>query len=961
MPSRRLAIACLLALALALALNAGCGSDPAGPGDPSAPPPYPESGLGLLPADSSSFAAVWSRYGDLRGTQSAEAARATLLAELASWDNVAAARLATDGSSFTLEFDSGALALLLTAEDGRARQASPPPGAGRGPAAAPGAAALRAAPAAAEHEAPEREAIPCISCGSLLLPSTHRVHIVSSAGGSGAGARAQAIRQHFLDLGWAPELIELSIRDDAAVERFVPADLLDQEAYGLAVILGAGGALVEAGGEESFVLEGFRGGEYADGYAGLISPADWAQCEDWLAQEQMLMGAAWRAGATAPALGVWLRAELLASQLKVAPCEMVALLAGNSMGLVDLLADGGPGSFSGWDGPVAAADADAALAALVEGMLAGGGLADDEALDALLGEGLGTSEGPGGSISHFQVADIEGDYYLPGWGTVALDPADFPPGTVSVQVEFAWSACPDYTVSVTGAPGEEPAVGGLLPGEAQVTTTALDGAGNPFGFGYAEQPVAAGPNDFAAETCLADLDLAIGVYPDDPDHETSRIHVEIDYLHGPIIEYDMDPQQPIVPDELAPGVAIITTTAYSEDDSVRGRDRSYVSMQCGQLAHTEHCYGWVRIVLGQVPPGTEEILVRSATPEIADVVPLLMVPQTEGTMTGFTSHTTPIIRASAHDADGDELGHTDLPVTIACGEQTVTVDILGIGIALRASPPFPIADGLSQATFTATVRKWQWGDLVEPSGDTVEGVHVDFETDFGTWAGPAGGDSDDEGVVTAYLVSTESGTATVHAYVSETGSQSQPAQVTFVNNISVWVNGNSGAIEDDGLAGSFEISCAELRYYFNGGLLVERIIGAVPGGGGWGAYMPHWAEPGDVFRLEFSPRGDLEDCDQTETGYHPAVAAVWVHTAREPDFEHQGAFLLFGGADPLGGSASGSVTVQEIDYELLGKGGPASTPLRVSSHFEPDGRLIVEVTPAGERTLVWQPRTQRYE
>ncbi len=892
----------------------------------------------------------------MRGAQSAEAARAALLAELASWPNVADARLAGDGCSFTLEFDDGAIALLFTAEDGRGpaprgaaqrapaatrRAASPPPGAGR-----------------SAHPAAAREAIPCISCGSLQIPSTHRVHIVSSV--EGASARAAAIRQAFLDLGWAPELIDMSLRDDAGATRFVPEDLLDQEAYGLAVILGTGGAFVDGTGHEAFVLEGFRGGDFADGYAGSIAPADWADYEDWLAAEQMIMGAAWSPGLAAPEFGVWMRAELLAGQLEVAPCEMVALLAGNSLGLADLLTDGGPGSFSGWDGPVAPADADAAYAALIEAMLAGGGATDEEALDALLDEGLGTSTGPGGSVSHFQVADIEGDYLLPGWGTVALPTEDFPAGTVSVEIEFAWSACPDYTVSATGTPGGEVEVTGLLPGTAQVSSTALDGAGNPFAFGYDEQPVAAGPNTFAAQTCLADLDLTIGVYPDDPDHETSRIHVEIDYLHGPDIEYDMDPQQPIVPDELAPGAAIITTTAYSEHDSVRGVDRSHVSLQCNQMATVEHCYGWLRVVLGQVPPGTEEILVRSATPDIADVVPLLMVPQTEGTMTGFTTGTVPIIRASAHDAQGDELGHTDLPITIDCGEQTVTVDILGIGIALRASPPFPVADGTSEASFTATVRHWQWGDINEPSGETVPDVHVDFETDLGTWVGPAGGYSDDEGVVTARLVSTESGTATVRAHVSQTGSQSQPAQVTFVGEISVWVDGSPAAIEDTGLGGTFTISCALLRYYFNGSLLVERLIGPVPGGGGWGAYMPGWAEPGDIFSLEFTPRGDLEHCNEPEAGYHPAVGAVWVHTVREPDFEHQGVFLLFGGANPLGGSAGGSVTVEEIDYGLLGKGGPAGAP-RARSWFEPDGRYIVEIMPAGERTLVWRPLTRRYD
>jgi hypothetical protein len=258
------------------------------------------------------------------------------------------------------------------------------------------------------------------------------------------------------------------------------------------------------------------------------------------------------------------------------------------------------------------------------------------------------------------------------------------------------------------------------------------------------------------------------------------------------------------------------------------------------------------------------------------------------------------------------------------------------------------------------VRRWQFGDITEPSGDIVEDVHVEFATDLGSWVGASSGYSDGLGEVKAHLVSEEPGTATVTAALSASGGESQPVQVTFVDKISVWVNGSSGTIEEDWLSGSFTISCAELRYYFNGSLLVERLIGPVPGEGGWGAYMPHWADPGDVFRLEFTARGDLDDCDRPEAGYHPAVGAVWLHTVREPDFEHQGAFLLFGGANPLHGSAGGQVTVQEIDYGLLGKGGPASGA-RVSRRFEPDGRLIVEITPLGPRTLTWRPLTRRYE
>ncbi|MBM4118548.1 hypothetical protein FJ251_12600 [bacterium] len=941
MPSPRFALALALTFGLLIAL-AGCSSDATGPSAPQTPPPYPESRLALLAADSTSFAGVWARYGVLRGAQSAAAARAALLAELASWPNVAEARLAGDGASFTLEFASGAIALLITAEEGRAaapRPASPPPGATARTAARPAPRGVR-------------EAIPCIDCGSLVLPSTHRVHLVCSDP-SGA-ARAAAIRQGFLDLGWAPELIELSLAGDGVDEPFVPADLLEQEPYGLAVILGAGGLVADGAGAEHFVLEGFAGGTAAD-YGSSLDAATWEQYTDWLAAEQLVMGAAWTPGAAAPELGVWLHADLLASQLQVAPCAMVALLAGNSGGLADLLADGGPGSFSGWDGPVAAADADAALAALIEGMLAGGGRTDEEALDWLLGEDLGTSGG-----SHFQLADIAGDYQLPGWATVALPAEDFPAGTVSVEIEFSWESCPDYSVVGEGVPGGEIEVTGLLPGEASITTTAFDAGEDAVGHGYDETAVDPGPNSFSAQTCLADLLLAIGVYPDDPAHETSRIHVAIDYLHSNVDdrEYDMDPQLPIVPDDLAPGAAIVTTTAYSAQDSVRGVDRSYVSLQCGQTAETEHCYGWLRIVLGDLPPGTESVQVRSATVDIADVAAITLAPLTEGVMTGFTTHTTPVLRAFAFDAAEDELGHTDLPVTIGCGEQEVLINIYGHGIALRADPAFVLANGQSESVITATVRKWQFGDVNEPTGDIVEDIHVEFTTDFGTWVGPVSGYSDAAGEVKAHLVSNEPGPAAVRAHLSESGGESQPVTVTFVDRISLWIDNSAGAVEE-GPASAFDISCAELRFFFNGSLIAERLFGA--GAGGWGAYLPHWADPGDIVRLEITPRPDLGHCDEPETDYyHPRVGSAWLHTVREPDFTHQGAVQLFAGADPLGASISGQQTVAEIDYGRLGKGGPSS-PARVTRRFDPDGRLIVEITALGPRTLVWQPLTRRYE
>lgn len=921
-----------LSIALFLAGLFGCGGgDPTGPG-PDPGPDWPD-GMALPAEDEQAMAEATDLLRALRAGEGIDAARDSLLQRVADgWPGIASARLGSDGVTITLLFEDGAGAVLFT-DESVFGEWEPPQGVPRGP----------------EHRVyRDGELKVALECGDVIAPPNRKVHIVNLAGASNPESRQYTadLEQYLQDLGWEDGEIDISQRESYDDTSITPDTVFEQEGYGIVLFIAHGGFRWDEQGTEHFVMQTFRGGDYDDGYEGYVTEERWVEYVQWKREGKLDIGSAWCEPDSAYQRHVNVRDDLLVEQMQLEEGAMVSFVCCNSWQLDDELTALGAGSVLAWDGSTNGGDGMNSWLSLFDGLSDPDGPGSDaETLASMKEDGYGYSTGHSGERTEMKLGGDERAWHLP----ATLDflaPGDcLPAGTHHYEVDVRFPDCPEYDVSFDFFPGGGHSLPPLPPTGAEIELRAKDASGNTLDAGLYDIDLYAGTNPFDLCPCEGSLLLDLTDYPLGGDYAASSVHVDLSYDDPTLGVESFDLALPLDGLEgLVPGGATLDISVLTAGGDVLGTAGVDGDAACDDPRTASFCVGWFSLETGSYPTDTTEIVVTA--PGEADALPAVvtMAPDGTGEMYGFALGSTVTLAAEAFNDLGVSLGTSSVAAEVTCGANAVEVDFANYGIVLEASATGAPADGISQVSITATLREFQEGDLLEPTGDPVVGKTVEFDAGCGDFVGAPGGTTDASGEVVVAVVSDEPCLAAVHAFVIADLVESRPVYVNFEARMSFWIDGTSSSVEDISDGRTFVLRCGTLRFYFNDQFIIERLIATYHGQ--WGAYNPGWALPGDRIRLEISPWVDPEhyDCyDNTRT----ELGATWVHTAYEPDFVHQGLHQL-GSSNPLNGTVNMEVTVAEIDHYADKAGSSASRDL--------DGLFaLLESLGEGETTVRWVP------
>lgn len=400
-------------VALFLSSLMSCGSDSGNPTKPDPDPDPPLSHawtpkvLGLPPADSAVLASAASQYRALRLAGSAASARASLVTALnASWPGVAVAGVTADGTTIQINFTDGVKAIIATDEvfqTGLGGQGPDLLNTGAGPV-GPGT-ARESSNGCRPLSGPGSPA----GCTDAITAPSHRVKITNAAPATSPTApeTSRRIGDRFEAMGWDSEdvvLVESTGRRD---RDFTLEDIFDQTDAGIVVFVAEGVAVqtgpgTSIGGDDvSFAMQAFNGGTYSE-YQGEVTEAQFAQYEQWQEEGKLIHGKCWATGLGEMVDQVYVREDLLASEIELAEATSVYFVSPNSgtnTNLEGIVATGGGASAIGWDGFVRREEASESVIKLNQYMTGEGGSprTQEDALNQLETEGLTTLTGSGSS------------------------------------------------------------------------------------------------------------------------------------------------------------------------------------------------------------------------------------------------------------------------------------------------------------------------------------------------------------------------------------------------------------------------------------------------------------------------------------------------------------------------------------------------------------------------------------
>ncbi len=895
------AISILVALAVACLLP-GCGSSPSDPGggdDPTGPvdAEWPEGGLGLPDLGEAALESLVIRYQELRAVQDAASARASLLAELEDWDDLLGAKLLSDGTSIQLVFIDSTRAGLFTDED----FLGPPRSGYEGPISI-----------AAKNELPEliRVAAGRSDCGNIKTPSSHRVHIVNMAGGikqSTLDLTAE-VRQHFIDMGWDPDDVVITQREEWYDRSFVPDSMFEQEGYGIVLFIGQGGMIEDAAGQEHYSLECFYGGKRHDGYEDYVTEERWDEYVDWFHNDGTLhANAAYSPDAGRDLKEVYIRDDLLAEQIKLDEGAMVHIIASSSWEAVDAMTEAGAGHFTGWSGHTDHEQGVDAYKLYMENMVRGDDGAPMDAYNASDNlDGLDIYFGESGM--GMMVSTVDGtDFMLP--AQMRFDaPFDcMEEGTVYYDVNVSYPDCPSLNTSFQFFPGGEFELTGLPPVGAEIELTARDSEGSIVGRGDYELALQGGPNDVDLCPCDGSLEFAVGDRPPGADNLDVTIHYHDPDI--PSVEVETGLASPVI-EGLVPGAATVDVIAREGGWPVGGYSLSTEITCDGTLEYV--CFGWFTFEVVEIPETAATVEIMSDSPG-ADPNPLIMDPWEIEDMVGFWWQQEVNILAEAKADDGEVVGSVELTEYPGCGSNLISLEFDRYGVALTAVPDTVLANGWSRSTVTATVRYFTDFDTNVPSGDPIPGKTVLLSTDFGDWVDDIfWGDTDENGEVVAHITSEVGGMATIWAEIEGGTINSEPATVVFKPRLGIYVDNRAGdytgvACYNAGLPSCFHVNCVTERIDINGESLYDIPLD--------GEYFTYWdfvlPEIGDTLVFEFDPLYGCPDPEADPPMNESFISSVHLHYYIEGNYSQQISQQLFNAHVPLSGTVEVEVILQD--------------------------------------------------
>lgn len=722
--------------------------------------PYPTGWLDVSDANNQILDTLTSRFLALAGEESDSTAVSALVAELqAGSAKGVSATLGDDGCTIFLRLPDGSVALLNTnrAVFGSKDALSAASGARTGrkmPAIAAGdlrrtGRMIPATFACPGHDTPEKRNVLIVNTAAVSNPSTNEY--------------VQQIQNALADQGWQPGEIDVRTRDGDGDRTFTPFSLTSVAGYGMVFIIAQGCRADPGGGNHSYI-QCCRSGSYmdvltADALGEVIGDRDTGRlirCETPRESGGFVRE-------------IYIRDDCLVEKMSLAPGALVYFVAPHSWSAAQGLAERDAGATLGWEGAFGGDDGLRALLGMLSRMTADNTwTTDQQAYQNLIMSGLGLSADPAGRASQARIAGTDGDFYLPAWGSFAIDTANFPADAVDAEVEVTYAACPDFLLTFTIAVGDTVDTLRLPSGEATISVKARNIAGEVLGTGRQTTPINGGRNDIPLATCKATVRLYLNEYPKTGDDAVARLRVEFVYPY-PLSD-------PPLPAELSlssvagwsadiwAGSVTVRATALNAAGRVVGRQTRDVDLMCGDET-IDLCFGWARLAATRYPADTASIRVTSDNADAPG--PFTFAPGGSAIASGLTVDGVVNFTAEARDADGGVIASREQTATIACGENAVPLDLLNYGIIVSADPDTINDDGVDTSHITATLRYWQAGDTTAPTGRPVVGKAVTFATTLGTLTGANPATTDANGRARIDLTGTAAGLADVHAVVAD--------------------------------------------------------------------------------------------------------------------------------------------------------------------------------------------------
>ncbi len=884
----------------------GCGGDnPTAPG----PPPGPQwpGPIGALPAaDQAIFDSVVQQLTALRAAHGIAVARDSLLARLAAGGAVGAglagAHLGNDGTTITLRFSDGADAVILTDEETFGRKAA-------------------AREEAASTRYVRRGGRTVTECDDLIIPPSRKVHIVNLAGATNPSSRLETagLRDYLLTLGWDDSEVVLTERSGMDDFSITPETILQQEGYGIVLFVGHGGLRYDASGQQHLVMQCFRGGSWSDGYQPYVTEARWDQYRQWQGDGDLVRGQAWSSADSTYISDVYMRDELIASQMQLSEGAMVSFVCCNSWQLQDELTELGAGSVLAWDGRVTEDAGFDTWRALLAGLTPDyGARSDAETLAWLQDHGLGYSTS-GGVVTPMRLGGDPRAWRLPAEADFYADSDCLPAGTASVEVALRYADCPEADRSFTVAPDALHSLDDLIPAGADVELRVKDAGGNTLGAGIFGVDLDSGWEWVDLCPCEGSASLDLTDFPQDGPYTASRLAVGVAYADATLGPASYDLALPSTTlHNLVPGEATFAVTALAANGDVLGTTTVTATSRCDAAVSVSTCFGWL-VLSSTAPPADTAELTATATGHGQALPPsVTFAPGGQAGMYGFAVGEQVTLDVVARNAVGNAVGTTTAVVTVQCGPNEIDLDFAIYGIIIEVSPEFVDADGVETAAITATLRAWLPDDVLQPTGDPVAGKLVQFDTDLGYFVGPDQGTSGADGRVTASLSSTETGVAAVRAFVLADLVESRPAFVNFNAYLRLILDGRSTHYVGDN--GNYQTdwikqTCVTVESWINDWQLDNATVRTYR----WQIVDIRFAQPGDTLRIRYAPLGE---CDFDG----PSVTAVWLHIFYGRDYARQITRRLTSGANPLTGVIDVS-TVLENPWDPTARR-PAPAPER---------------------------------
>ena len=886
--SRRFSLLFLLGLVLAaLILTPACGTSPSDPvGDD--PPDtlnidWPEGAIDLPEADLETLSDAGSRYAELRESNNATTTRQVLISEMASWPNVGEVFLLSDERSIQIVFADLVRSVLLTGEANLQR-----------PRPLQGSRENMFLSQVSRGNMPEQLDGILLQgrsdCSDMVLPSNLKVSLVNLAGGirNYSEGLCQDIQDHLISLGWDPNDIRIVNRDGYDDFSFTPDTVFDQSGYGIVFFLGTGGFTTDDSGSEYYMMEGFRGGSYEEGYEPHVTEERWEEYKTWFREDGTLVGSAAQNEAGESMPEVYIREDLLSEQMKIDEGAMVHVLTSEGFDAGDAFEEAGAGCVTGWIGNIGHVFGADTFKLYMEKLVGSESEAPMNGYDA--SNALGDAdyyEDEDGSFGLFGASLASEDFML----SAALDfeaPFDcLEEGTEYYDVSISYPGCPEYNSSFQFFPGGDFALDGLPPIGANLELTARDAGGAVLGKGSQELQLAGGPNRI--ELCPCEGSLHFAISPDNVPPGTENLLLVIDY------------DDPDIPDQtryanintgmvedLIPGMASIDVHATSPAGFLGNSVDPYVNITCdGGLGSA--CFGWFSFEAIEWPEATVEIQVETVDDSNLPN-PLIFAPGDTPVMFGFWMHEETILFCSARSGTGELVGVDDQPVQVHCGDNRILLEFDRYGVMLEANPDTLPARWDRLCELKGTVRYFTDFDIDTPTGEPVRDKLVTFETTLGDFTHEMFSTRTDEnGEAIVYLYSDgEPGTASVMATLDDGLVESLPDTVVFTPPLTVFLDRRPEDFDGDTGSDCYEtcwvqVFCNTHEMYWNDTLWFYDDLTDLH------FYNNDWnlASVGDTLTFIWYPEGGCADPEDPYPWNAPFVSESFIHWCYGYDYEHQ--------------------------------------------------------------------------